>query len=139
MRLNRRAARDQLTIQNNEHLPDGIGGTITGGLMEPIGPMEILERGARGASRGGAVSGAAQIVAGSPGHSSQAERGIWLSDGSRICFASVAELGLYRDDDGPVARRAPGRDDEVPVPGAGTHRAKANNRASTFDRRLSPV
>jgi hypothetical protein len=33
MRLTRRATRDQLTKLNNNHLPDGIGGTITGGPM----------------------------------------------------------------------------------------------------------
>jgi len=136
MRLNRRAMRDQMTKPNNEHLPDGIGGTITGGPMEPIGLMEILERGTRGASRGGAVSGAAQIVGGGPGYASPAERGISLSDGSRICFASIAEVGLHRDDDVPADRRAQtwaARDDEVRAPGCGKPRAKANDRLRTSD------
>ncbi|HEX3993174.1 MAG TPA: hypothetical protein VHX39_18530 [Acetobacteraceae bacterium] len=146
MRLNRRALRDQLTKPNNEHLPDGIGGTITGGPMEPLGLVEILERGARGASRGGAVSGAAQIVAGGPRQSNKAERGISLSDGSRICFASIAEVSLYRDDDVPMARHAQtgaARDDEAPVPRWGKPRAKTNDRARTSDphrtRVLAPV
>ena len=98
MRLTKRARRDQSTTPNNEDLRDGIGGTITGGQMETIGRLEILERGARGASRGGAVSGAAQIVADSPGRA----RGIALSDGSRICFASIADPGLLRDDSVPM-------------------------------------
>jgi hypothetical protein len=139
MRLNRRALRDQLTKPNNEHLPDGIGGTITGGPMDPPGLMEMLERGAHGASRGGAVSGAAQVVAGGPGHPSHAERGISLSDGSRICFASIADVGLFRDDDVPVARRGRARYDEVPVPGGGKPRAKANDSVRTSDRHLAPV
>jgi hypothetical protein len=112
MRLNRRATRDQWTNPNNDLLPDGIGGTITGGPMEPIGLMQILERGTHGASHGGAVSGAAQVVAGGPGHATRAERGIALSDGSRICFASIADMGLFRNDDMPVAR-----DVQTPLPG----------------------
>jgi hypothetical protein len=112
MRLTRHATRDQLTKPNNEHLPDGIGGTITGGAMEPIGLTDILERGARGASRGGAVSGAAQVVADGLGRSSLAGRGIALSDGSRICFASIADVGLLHEDDVPMARGG-----QTPLPG----------------------
>jgi hypothetical protein len=63
--------------------------------------LEIMERGARGTSRSGAVSGAAQVVADS---TSQLQRGIALSDGSRICFASIADAGLFRDDDVPMTR-----------------------------------
>ncbi len=101
MRLTRRATRDRL----NEHLPDGIDGTITGGPMAPIGLSEILERGARGASRGGAVAGAAaQTAADRPGWTEPAERGIALSDGSRICFASINDPGLLRDDNLGVLR-----------------------------------
>jgi hypothetical protein len=142
MRLTRRATRDQLIKPNNEHLPDGVGGTITGGRMEPISLTEILERGARGASRGGAVSGAAQVLADSYGRISRAERGIALSDGSRICFASIADAGLLRDDDAPMARGAhtpvpednnrPAPKDDRPraragdkVRAAGTHRTRA--------------
>jgi hypothetical protein len=103
MRVSRRATRDQVTKPNHKHLPDGTGGAITGGPMQPIGLLEILERAAHGASRGGAVSGAAQGVE-EGGHTSQAERGIALSDGSRISFASIADAGLFRDDDAPMVR-----------------------------------
>lgn len=98
MRQARRATRDQLTKPNGEHLPDGIGGTITGGPMEPVGLLEILERGARGASHGGAVSGAAQVVTGGPRRNRLAEPGVALSDGSTICFASLADAGLFAED-----------------------------------------
>jgi hypothetical protein len=107
MRLTRRATRDQLTKQGNEDLPEGISGTITGGPMEPFNLLEIMERGARGASRGAAVSGAAQVVADNVGCSYLAARGIALSDGSMICFASIAEAGLRHDDHRPVAGDSP--------------------------------
>jgi hypothetical protein len=94
MRMTRRATRDQLTKRNNEHLPAAIGGSITGGPMEPIGLMEILERGARSASRSGAVSGAAQVVASSLGRTGGVDWDIALSDGSRISFASIADAGV---------------------------------------------
>ena len=99
MRLTRRARRDQSTTPDNDDLRDGIGGTVAGGPMQPNGLLDILEHGARDASRGGAVSGAAQIVADSPGRA----RGIALSDGSRICFASIADAGLLRDDNVSMA------------------------------------
>ena len=98
MRLNRRAMRDRVTKSSNEPLPDAIGGTITGGPTKPIALLEILERGPHGSSRGGAVAGAAQVVA------DDTERGIALSDGSRICFTSIADAGLLRDDFEPMAK-----------------------------------
>jgi hypothetical protein len=131
MRLTRRATRDRVTKPNNEPLPDGIGGTITGGPMKPIGLLEFLERGAHGVSRGGAVSGAAQVVAGSIGRASQPERGIALSDGSRICFTSIADAGLLRDDDAPMARggQIPIQNDrKVHAQKDGKPRAMATNR-----------
>jgi len=106
-----RAARDQLARRNKDQLPDGIGGTITGGPMEPINLLEILERGARGVSRGGAVSGAAQVMVSSLGRSGARDRGIALSDGSRISFASVADAGVLKEDDATVLR-----DNEAHVP-----------------------
>jgi hypothetical protein len=96
---NRRATRDQLTKRVNGDLPDGVGGTITGGPMEPINVMEILARGARGVAGAGAVSGAAQVVVGSVGSSRGRDHGIALSDGSRISFASIADAGVLKDDD----------------------------------------
>ncbi len=88
----RRALRDQIVNPDNEMLADGIGGTITGGPMEPIDLMEILARGLSGASRGGAVSGAAQTAAGSPSPTGHVPVGIALSDGSTISFANVADI-----------------------------------------------
>jgi hypothetical protein len=77
-------------------LPDGVGGTISGGPMKPIDLMEILSRASRGASRGvslgGAVSGAAQVMASGPGAGTERARGIALSDGSEIIFASVNDV-----------------------------------------------
>lgn len=96
--VNRRATRDQLTKRNNDLLPDGVGGTITGGPMLPIDRTEILARTARGVSRGGAVSGAAQVVVSSLNGSGGQDRGIALSDGSRISFCSVADAGVLKDD-----------------------------------------
>ena len=97
--VNRRATRDQLTKRNDDNLSDGVGGTITGGLMETIDLLEILSRSARGASRAGAVSGAAQMVVSSLGWTGARETGIALSDGSRISFSSVADAGVLRNDD----------------------------------------
>src|ERR1017187_2106973 len=97
--LNRRVTRDRLTKQTNADLPDGVGGTITGGPMEPINVMEVLARGARGVAGVGAVSGAAQVVVSSVGSSRGRDRGIALSDGSRISFASIADAGGLNDDD----------------------------------------
>jgi hypothetical protein len=105
--VNRRATRDRLTTPNGEHLPDGIGGTITGGPMEPIDLMEILTRSALCVSRGGAVSGAAQVVASGAGErvdmGKRPDRGIALSDGSRITFASLADSGVLREEDGRLS------------------------------------
>jgi hypothetical protein len=103
--VTRRATRDQLTKQHDDDLPDGIGGTITGGPTEPLDLIEILSRSARGASRVGAVSGAAQVVS-SLGTNSGQNRGIALSDGSRITFASVADTGVLKDEDVPIPSHA---------------------------------
>jgi hypothetical protein len=103
MRLTRLATRNHLRRSNNEHLPDRSGRTIAGATMKLIGPLEILERGEHGISRGGALSGADQVVADSIGRPGQADRGIALSDGSRICFTSIADAGLLRYDDAPMA------------------------------------
>ena len=133
--MTRRATRDQLTKRNNDPLTDGSGGTITGGPMEPINLLEILERGARCVSRGGAVSGAAQVVVSDLGGR---DRGIALSDGSRISFASVADAGVLKDDDAGVPggsySRVP-KDDHARVPGESEARVPGETRA----RRLASV
>jgi len=132
MRLTRRAMRNQLRKPNNEHLPDRTGGTIAGGPTKPIGPPEILERGEHGASRGGAVSGAAQAVADSIGRTSQADRGIALSDGSRICFSSIADAGLLRYDEAPMAtggQTPVQKERNAPLPKHGKPRVMANSKA----------
>jgi hypothetical protein len=114
--------------------------------MEPIDLLAILERAAHGASRGGAVAGAAQGVAEGIGRTSLAERGIALSDGSRICFASIADAGLFRDEDIPMVRggQAPGPDDSnAPAANDGKPRATADNKARAAGRHrardLAPV
>ena len=128
MRLIRRARRDQSTTPNNEDLRDGIGGTVAGGPTETTGLRDILEPDAPEASRGGAVSGAAQIVADRPGRS----RGIALSDGSRICFASIADVGLLRDDNGPMAvdeRTSAAKDTAAAAPKRFMPRGRAGDKA----------
>jgi hypothetical protein len=129
--VTQRATRDQLKQRNNEHLPDGVGGTITGGPVEPIDLMEVLSRGGRGVSRVGAVSGAAQVVSssfvtgglvgGGLAGSRPGDRGIALSDGSRISFFSVADAGVLLDDDGPGpgAKSVRATDHDVHAPSAG--------------------
>lgn len=117
--IKQRAIRDRSTKANREHLPDGIGGTITGGPMEPIDLIEILDRSARCVSRGGAVSGAAQAVVASPGErlaDGGYDLGISLSDGSRITFASLAGTGVPREEDGRIFR---GNGDRAVTEGAG--------------------
>lgn len=108
--VKRRAIRDQSAKPNSDHLPDGIGGTITGGPVEPIDLMEILNRSARCASRGGAVSGAAHTVdSGEEAHADWGngqDLGIALSDGSRITFASIAGPGVLKQEDGRVLRQS---------------------------------
>lgn len=69
-------------------LPDGIGGTIAGGLMPAI-DLGFLTRRGPGVSLGGAVSGAAQVVASSSGARGGQELGVSLTDGSRIIFSSL--------------------------------------------------
>jgi hypothetical protein len=98
--MKRRATRDQLTTRNGEHLPDGIGGTITGGPVVPIDLMEILNRSARCVTGSGAVSGAAQSAA--SGGQDRRKLGVALSDGSRITFASLADTGILREEDARV-------------------------------------
>ena len=140
--MTRRATRDQLTKRNNEALPDGVGGTITGGPMEPIGLLEILERGARGASRGGAVSGAAQVAIGSPGAAGRPDRAIALSDGSRISFSSIADTELFRDDDGietTSGETATAKNSEVTVSRDNRPPARRNDKARALSRALVSV
>jgi hypothetical protein len=75
--------------------------------MAPVDLMEVLNRNALCDSRGGAVSGAAQVVASGAGErvdrNERQDRGIALSDGSRIMFASVADAGVFREEDGRLS------------------------------------
>jgi hypothetical protein len=66
--------------------------------MQPIDLIAMLRRGAGSVSRGGAVSGAAQVLVSNIGAGGGQETGIALSDGSRICFASVGDPGVVRND-----------------------------------------
>jgi hypothetical protein len=86
---------------------DGLAGTITGGGAVAASPITDIGRGAQCVSRSGAVSGAAQGVAGGPAFpgglaSGGPDRWIALSDGSRITFASIADAGILRDDETPL-------------------------------------
>jgi hypothetical protein len=134
MRATRRAVRDQVTKPNTEPLPDAFGDTITRRPVEPIGLLEILERAAHGASRGGAVSGAAQSVTEGIGSRSLAERGIALSDGSRICFASIADTRLFHEDDGPESLARPTGDSKTMATNVATPLATADKKAPAAGR-----
>ena len=96
---NRRATRDQLKHRGNVDLPDGVGGSVTGGPTEPIDLMRILAQGGNAASRGGAVSGAAHAVVSNLGIGGPRDPGIALSDGSRISFASIADAGILNEEE----------------------------------------
>jgi hypothetical protein len=135
MRLTIRRTRDQLTKPKAEHPPNGIGGTIAASPMERIGLLNILEHDAYGASRGGAVSGAAQVVSGWPTYACQTERSIALSDGSRICFASLAGANQLPADEEPIPRVA--NDSKTSVPKDGAPRATAVRRPGTSRRHRS--
>ena len=83
-------------------LPDGIGGTITGGPMPPLDLAEVLGRArlprlAPPIAFGGAVSGAARVMDGFTPAIARGARGIALSDGSRIIFSSVGDMAERTD------------------------------------------
>jgi hypothetical protein len=104
-RISRKMPGGRAAASDRDMLPDGIGGTITGAPAAPIDLMEILGRGSRDASRGGAVSGAAHVVVSSVPGRSDLERDIALSDGSRISFTSFADAGVLRHEGDRVLRR----------------------------------
>lgn len=83
-------SRDRLDRRNDDYFPHGISGTITGGPMQKLDLLEILNRGTRGVTRGGAVSGSAQMIV-SKSVSGGLEKAVALSDGTRISFVSIAE------------------------------------------------
>jgi hypothetical protein len=97
-RMSRGTPEQQAAARDRTTLPDGIGGSVTGGPVQLINLMEVLERGSRGASRGGAVSGAAHIVVSDVLAGNSPERDIALSDGSRISFASLVDAGALSPD-----------------------------------------
>ena len=101
----RRAIRDRLTNGKGETAVNGAGETITGGPVQPLNLMEILSRSGRDDSRGGAVSGAAQVVISSPVAGGGADDGVALSDGSRITFARVNDPGVMRDEEARILAR----------------------------------
>ncbi len=95
--------RDRVNLNRSRSgLPDGVGGTITGGPMPPVDLAGILGR-----SRvprlvppiafGGAVSGAARSMDGFTPAIARGDRGIALSDGSRIIFSSVGDMAERTD------------------------------------------
>jgi hypothetical protein len=102
-RMSRGTPEQQAAARDRTNLPDGVGGSVTGGPVQLIDLMEVLERGSRdagwgGASRGGAVSGAAHIVVSNVLAGDTPERDIALSDGSRISFASLVGAGVLSPD-----------------------------------------
>jgi hypothetical protein len=107
--VNRRATRDQLAKPNSVDPGTGAprgAGTITGAPLPPIDLMELLNRSAECVSRGGAVSGAAQVEFISAGNYDGGWKpgggrpgAIALSDGSRISFASIGDPGALKQED----------------------------------------
>jgi hypothetical protein len=93
----RRALRGPGTKRPSVHLPDGVGGTITGGPVPIIDLSDILKRGAPEPAHDAAVPGAARMP--EPGDRSArcGPRDVALSDGSRILFASMADLRAVED------------------------------------------
>jgi hypothetical protein len=69
-----------------------------GGERREIDLARIILRGENEAGRGGAVSGAAQAIRSSLAARIAKNRGVSLSDGSRISFASIADVGVLEDD-----------------------------------------
>jgi hypothetical protein len=105
---NKRAPRGRLPPRKRASLADGAVGTIAGPPMQPIELVGILQPGcagvSRGVSRGGAVSGAAQVAL--PFLGGDRDQAIALSDGSSISFASIVDTGFFGDDDVTVAADA---------------------------------
>jgi hypothetical protein len=81
---------------NGDRLSAGAGGTIYGASLSrnDLMPMPIPHL--PDVSRRDAVSGAAQAMAMGSGIENGEERAVALSDGSKISFASVAALGLFK-------------------------------------------
>lgn len=67
-------------------LPDGVGGTITGGPVQPIDLMQVLDR--RPRQPAPAFGAAKWAVTGRFDKNSA----VALSDGSRIFFASIEDV-----------------------------------------------
>jgi hypothetical protein len=93
-----RAKRDRGTKPDEDRPPDSVSGPISGGSMKPIDPMEILGRGGPAVRPGGAISGATQTIPRSPKARAAKDRGVGLSDGSRIVFASFADIAVFADE-----------------------------------------
>ena len=68
-------------------MPDGLGGTISGGPMAPFDLVERLGRGAPAPGMAGAVAGAGRV------EMEQVDE-IVLSDGSQIVFATIDKSRL---------------------------------------------
>ena len=94
-RVTRRGVSGHSTKRREGALPDGVGGTITGGPTEAIDLMEILNRSRT--ARAGAVTGAAHLVVVDAQKWVGADRDISLSDGSRILFRSVDDAVASRE------------------------------------------
>ena len=84
--------------RNGVRLGASARGTIIGASLERIDLMTTPTLRSPDVSRGGAVSGAAQVMAMSSDFPNSEERAIALSDGSSISFASIAALDLFKAD-----------------------------------------
>lgn len=94
MRNDLKQARRPIGRDGSGATQDGVGGTITGGPMKPLDLMEILKRGTDEHGLAGAVSGAAQMIV---SKRFDPDRGVALSDGTRIIFASMDDIGAPND------------------------------------------
>ena len=94
----RRTKRISGTDRTLFQLPDGTGGTITGGPMRPLDLMELLTRDRDNLTQKDiAVSGAARIIDSVSLKAQSSGAGIALSDGSRIVFRSVENGDILLD------------------------------------------
>ena len=88
-------ARERMNKRSGHGVPDGSGGTIAGGSMQPLDLMALLTGGDSGVSMGGAVSGAAQAMRPTARAVGGRDDAIALSDGSRIVFASLSDHEIF--------------------------------------------
>jgi hypothetical protein len=92
------ATRGKSHKRNGDRPLPGVRETVNGAPLELIDLMTRPIPRLPDVSRGGAVSGAAQVMTMGSSLDDGEERAVALSDGSSISFASIAALGLFKGD-----------------------------------------